>query len=254
MAAASVVGLREYGRMIIPERGRLYYLYMLIGGLTCWMATKPSFIGSVAPFYMASIVVALLLLVRVRETKVTEGETIDLAPVWHRFTGLSFGYFYVVLSHSMMFWLVSRTQTHEPASILNFAWVLIAMVATWSCDTGAYFLGRKFGKTPFHPVVSPKKTMEGFGGGVLACVIGPIVTKLVLGSWASTITLWDCIAIALPAALLAPLGDLLESLLKRTYGIKDSGTLLPGHGGLLDRFDALYLVVAWTWMYVAHLR
>jgi phosphatidate cytidylyltransferase len=139
----------------------------------------------------------------------------------------------------------------------GFVWVMLAFIATWLNDTLAYFAGRFFGKTPFYPRVSPKKTWEGFAGGVVGSVVGAIGTKaafLVLPqpdgehfglSWLG------CAFLGLGASVLGPLGDLAESMLKRAAGVKDSGKLIPGHGGLLDRIDALLFVAPWVYLWAA---
>ena len=108
---------------------------------------------------------------------------------------------------------------------------------TWAADTGAYFVGRAWGKHLLAERVSPKKTWEGFCGGlVLALIVGVAGSYLLPIDFAQRILIW---VLALVAALFSVLGDLLESLLKRQSGVKDSGWLLPGHGGILDRIDSM---------------
>lgn len=117
--------------------------------------------------------------------------------------------------------------------------VLLVIGFVFVGDTAAYYVGRAFGRRPLAPRVSPKKTWEGAAGGLAgALAVGAGVKALVLPNvpWALAL------ALALLAAVAGPLGDLAESKLKRAVGAKDSGTLLPGHGGLLDRFDALIVV------------
>jgi phosphatidate cytidylyltransferase len=119
---------------------------------------------------------------------------------------------------------------------LGFWWVLLALTVTWANDTGAYFAGRAFGKHKLYPRISPSKTWEGAIGGSLASIAGACVVQQV---WLHTLSLSGAALIGAGAAVLGPLGDLSESMLKRAFGAKDSGKLLPGHGGLLDRLDAL---------------
>jgi phosphatidate cytidylyltransferase len=119
---------------------------------------------------------------------------------------------------------------------LGFWWVLLALTVTWANDTGAYFAGRAFGRRKLYPRISPSKTWEGAAGGSLASVVGACVVQ---HFWLHTLPLWGAVLIGAGAAVLGPLGDLSESMLKRAFGAKDSSHLLPGHGGLLDRIDAL---------------
>jgi phosphatidate cytidylyltransferase len=141
----------------------------------------------------------------------------------------------------------------------GFAWVILVFVVTWLNDTLAYFAGRFFGKTPFYPKVSPKKTWEGFLGGVVGSVLGALGTKatflLVPQPSGERFDLgwFSAVALGLGASVLGPLGDLAESMLKRAAGVKDSGNLIPGHGGLLDRIDALLFIAPWIYLWAAAL-
>lgn len=128
------------------------------------------------------------------------------------------------------------------------AWVLLSMFFAFLSDTGAYFAGRAFGKHKLYPLVSPKKTVEGSIGGLLTAAIGGVVLQQTL--LAGVLPLLDVILLAMVAAALGQAGDLLESLIKRSCKVKDSGNIMPGHGGLLDRSDALMFTAATTWTYV----
>ena len=110
-------------------------------------------------------------------------------------------------------------------------------VLVWANDSAAYVVGRRWGKTPIAPALSPGKTWEGWAGGLVATVLlgGLAVSKV---AHVPGIGVWVWIALALVVSVLGPLGDLMESGLKRKARIKDSGELLPGHGGVLDRFDS----------------
>jgi len=127
------------------------------------------------------------------------------------------------------------------------AWVVLAFVVTWANDTFAYFAGMLFGKHPLYARVSPKKTWEGFAGGAAGSVVGALVVR---STMLREIPMVEALLIGAGAAVLGPLGDFTESLLKRAAGVKDSGKLIPGHGGLLDRIDALLFVVPWVYLFV----
>ncbi len=133
-----------------------------------------------------------------------------LIPVWHALVSL-------------------RTQDYGNWTVLT----LIGLVA--AADTGAYFSGRAFGRHKLAPKVSPGKTWEGVMGGALCAAVLLLAIALI---WLPHLWL-QAVAVAIPVALVSVLGDLLESMLKRHRGIKDSGNILPGHGGVLDRVDGL---------------
>lgn len=123
----------------------------------------------------------------------------------------------------------------------NWRPMLGVLFLIWANDVFAYLVGRKLGKTKLLPRISPGKTIEGSLGGVVGCVLTAVgfFYLFPVEGW----LIWDWMAIAIITSIFATLGDLVESMLKRNLGIKDSGTLLPGHGGVLDRFDAFYFTV-----------
>jgi len=117
-------------------------------------------------------------------------------------------------------------------------WLLTALCTVWAADSGAYFAGRRFGKRKLAPTISPNKTVEGVYGGLLAGVL----VAMGFGVWAGAgaDALGWLLLVSVVTVLAAVVGDLFESLLKRQAGVKDSGHLIPGHGGLLDRLDAMF--------------
>jgi phosphatidate cytidylyltransferase len=115
-------------------------------------------------------------------------------------------------------------------------WVIVFLFINWSMDTGAYFAGKKYGKTPLYPLISPKKTREGVIGGLLAGLVVTLLYKLIFFRAMA----WAAVIIVPPlVGTIAQVGDLCESFLKRAFDKKDSGSILPGHGGFLDRFDGV---------------
>jgi phosphatidate cytidylyltransferase len=128
----------------------------------------------------------------------------------------------------------------------GFWWTLSVFAMVWGNDTGAYLTGHFFGKTKLAPRISPAKTWEGFAGGLAISVIGAFVFSIALHlPWYASLTMGVFTAIA------ATLGDLAESMLKRGAGVKDSGQLIPGHGGALDRLDSLLFAVMVVVVYAA---
>ncbi len=133
------------------------------------------------------------------------------------------------------------------------AWIYICLTSAWLSDTGAYFAGRFIGKyfgAKLWPAISPKKTWVGGFGGMGGSFVALIIAK---HFYLPVLTWTDVVLIAVPANILGQLGDLCESLIKRSVGVKDSGVLLPGHGGMLDRIDALLFVVPYVYAF-AQLR
>jgi phosphatidate cytidylyltransferase len=150
-------------------------------------------------------------------------------------------------SHARIFKLAAGTLAVIPAwaalalihgsDANGHVWFLIALVVIWAADTGAYFAGRKFGKRKLSPRISPNKTVEGFIGGMLASLAVALVAAPFAGA---TVAQLPKVALVVAVTVgFSVVGDLFESLLKRHVGAKDSGDLIPGHGGILDRIDSV---------------
>lgn len=120
------------------------------------------------------------------------------------------------------------------------ALVLAVLLATFLGDTAAHILGSLYGKTPLAPTISPRKTVEGLAAGIAVGTLSVVILAIVAEPW---LAVWEAALIGLCVSIAAPAGDLWESALKREAGIKDSGTLLGAHGGVLDRVDALLFTV-----------
>jgi phosphatidate cytidylyltransferase len=133
--------------------------------------------------------------------------------------------------------------------------VILAVFTTFACDTSAFFVGRAWGRHQMAPTISPHKTWEGAIGGFVGAVAAALALRslLSLGDWSLPLNYVEAIAVGCLIGVAAQLGDLLESLLKRRASVKDSGNLMPGHGGVLDRIDSLvftgvivYYFVLWV--------
>jgi len=130
-------------------------------------------------------------------------------------------------------------------------YLIYALFVIWSTDIGAYFFGRAFGRRKLWPEISPKKTIEGAIGGTGSAVVVAAVYEWAAGPFGS---LGAAVGIALLLSMFGQLGDLVESAFKRHYGVKDSGAILPGHGGILDRFDSLLFVLPLLYIFIEAAR
>jgi phosphatidate cytidylyltransferase len=129
--------------------------------------------------------------------------------------------------------------------------VLLILLLAWVGDTGAYFAGRFLGKRKLYPEVSPKKTWAGAFGGLAGALAAAAIMKVLrFDEHGGHLSWLDVVLIAIPGGILGQLGDLVESLVKRSVGVKDSGTLLPGHGGMLDRIDAVLFIGPYVYLYL----
>ncbi len=129
----------------------------------------------------------------------------------------------------------------EPSRFLMF----LLIFSTWASDTFAFAFGKALGKVKLCPSISPGKTREGALGGFIGTIVIALIVSFVFG-----FALIHGLAMGIIIAIMAPLGDLVESILKRNCGIKDSGNIIPGHGGVLDRFDSLLLAAPAVYLYL----
>jgi phosphatidate cytidylyltransferase len=130
----------------------------------------------------------------------------------------------------------------------SLTFVFYSLFMVWATDSGAYFFGRAFGKRKLWPEISPNKTIEGFIGGILSALVVAVLFTIFAEMEVSVILLLAATAFL---SVFGQIGDLVESAMKRYYNVKDSGNILPGHGGMLDRFDSLLFV--WPLIHLFHL-
>ena len=137
-------------------------------------------------------------------------------------------------------------------------YVFLAIIMAWMCDMGAYFVGTFWGKHKMCPKISPKKTIEGLIGGFIVAVGCSVLAGFLYQMYLdymqiqATVNLWQIALLALVSAPLSVMGDLLASIIKRQYQVKDFGKIMPGHGGMMDRFDSLMFVASLTFIVVQY--
>jgi phosphatidate cytidylyltransferase len=226
----AAIGLHEFVAMTLKTRPAAERTAVVVIGVTFSTAVylRPEL--AVAWAMGAVVLVAALVLSRPD----------DIAGAAGRLAAAGFGIFYVGGL------IVALPLLHRDAQHGSL-WVTLCLAVTFVCDTGAYFVGRGLGRHKLAPAVSPGKTVEGAVGGLLASLGFTILARY---TFFPALTWLDCILVGLAAGILGPIGDLTESMLKRSSGVKDSGKLIPGHGGILDRIDAVLFVGAYVYWHV----
>lgn len=219
-----LIAIIAMGELLNMNNVRPYSLPGVIGLLFMVVIFSPDdFIQNKLPFFILFVVILLIL------TVVTKNEfTFDKAG-FVTLSALYVGYGFHLL-------ITARDIPEYGMSLVFFFLFLI-----WTTDSGAYFVGRQFGKHKLWPSISPNKTVEGALGGIVAAiVVGSILYAFMSNAFSSYMEALFAIFLI---SVFGQLGDLVQSALKRHYGVKDSGKILPGHGGLLDRFDSLLFVM-----------
>ena len=212
------LGLLEYYRMALPAR-RLEGLAAALAGALLPLAFlyhEPLRLLFVMTLLVLSS--GLLFLFRTGDIRQTAGEAALFL--------MGFLYVPLLLGHLLLLRGVQY----------GIEWILLLLVIVMSGDTGAYYTGSSFGRRKLYPAVSPNKSVEGALGGLAGSLAGALIVKF---TFFQELAVADAIATALLLGILGQLGDLFESLLKRSFGVKDSGMIIPGHGGILDRLDSI---------------
>jgi phosphatidate cytidylyltransferase len=232
--AAALVGAHELLGMTHPSDRPTRIIGVVISAL-----------ASATVYFQAAnprALIAVLTLVPLAGPMVTLGRLGALETAAFRACALGFGPLFVAVPLTL---LAVMRRTLEPGIGAGFA--LLAIGLAWFADTGAYFAGRWFGRRKLYPAVSPNKTVEGALGGLAAGVVWAVVASL--SYLRGALPLAHAVVLGLIAGGLGQVGDLSESLLKRSTGVKDSGAIVPGHGGILDRVDAVIVTSVVVYLY-----
>ncbi len=221
-----LIGLWEFYRMMEAKGLRPYKTMGILSGLALsWYV-----------FFQQGVYANLLLSIIFIGTMTLELARKDKGLAVYHISVTVFGVFYVAWLGSHLILLRELPHLKGLDYSMGFSFVIVAFALTWCYDTGAYFIGSWFGRRQILPSVSPGKTIEGVLGGIVLSVIGILVVRRFLAPYLSLI---QAIGLAFFASIVGQLGDLAESMIKRDVKIKDASKTIPGHGGVLDRFDSL---------------
>jgi len=201
-----------------------------------------AWLGNSQEFIMLLFMASLLSLVRI----VISGTQFTVVSAAFSILGISYigvSFAHLLLLRYTDYSLYFSTPWGELSAGAGYLW--LAFLGTWASDTFAFFVGSYLGKHKLCPTISPNKTIEGFLGGLL----GSIIAIMLLGNLFK-IGLHHSVIMGILVGVAAPVGDLVESAIKRFVGVKDSGNILPGHGGILDRFDSILFTVPVIFYYL----
>lgn len=229
---STALGLFEFARMFLKDSVERIAA-ITAGMLACITMIARPFGGSDVLMILALCLFALALIFMWR-TKELEG-------VADRLALAIFGVLYLGAVFPFWAWLANLSYGKEL--------ILIGLIPACLCDMFALIAGKSFGKRSFAPLISPNKTVEGFIGALVGSFGGVFLVRLLL---LPQMALYHAAILAVIVWITSPFGDLVESLLKRSSGVKDSGTIIPGHGGVLDRLDALIFTGPAVFAYVRY--
>ena len=224
----TLLGLDEFYRMALPARRGEGRVAALAGACSIFavFAANP-----VIPLLTLTLLVLGFCLIALFRLKEIRDAAKDAALVL-----MGFLYLPLLLSHLVLIRMLPE----------GISWLFLIMVIVMVGDSAAYYVGSSIGKNRLYPAVSPKKSIEGSLGGLAGSVIGALLSKAI---YFPELTVVDCVATALLLGTLGQLGDLFESLVKRSCGVKDSGAIFPGHGGILDRLDSILFAAPAAYYY-----
>ena len=231
-AAAAVLGQCEFYAMAKARGSKPLDTAGFVLGAVMVMAFAQTGMHRTEYGFVLTCIVLAVLTVRLFSRRPVEGalEEVSVTVLGILYVALLFGF---------------QVAIHRGLQGRN--WLMFMYLVIWASDTGAYYVGSAFGKHRLYEKISPKKSLEGLAGGIAASILVAVLCKLWLVKglgWGPAILLGAVLAIV------GTIGDLAESLLKRSVGVKDSGTLIPGHGGILDRMDSMLFAAPVLYYYL----
>ena len=229
LALSSAIGISEFYRMALPDRKPELFLAALAGSALIFVPFSGNDKLIISAIGLLFVLFSFVFLFRIRSIETAAHEV--------AFALLAFLYIPFLLMH-----LVLLRQTD-----FGVQWLFVIMLIVMTNDSAAYYTGSAFGKNRLYPLVSPKKSVEGAIGGLVGSLGGTMLAKF---TFFPQLSFLDAVVTALVIGMVGQAGDLFESLLKRSFGVKDSGSLIPGHGGVLDRLDSILFAAPITYYYV----
>ena len=215
--------------MALPDRKPELFLAALAGSALIFVPFSGNDKLIISAIGLLFVLFSFVFLFRIRSIETAAHEV--------AFALLAFLYIPFLLMH-----LVLLRQTD-----FGVQWLFVIMLIVMTNDSAAYYTGSAFGKNRLYPLVSPKKSIEGAVGGLVGSLGGTMLAKF---TFFPQLSFRDAVVTALVIGMVGQAGDLFESLLKRSFGVKDSGSLIPGHGGVLDRLDSILFAAPITYYYV----
>lgn len=231
LALFSCLGIVEFYRMALPSRNFELWPAALTGSALIFAPLAAGDTLMLSGLGLLFLGFALLFLFRIRKIEDAAREV--------AYAILAFIYIPFLLMHLL---LLRQTR-------FGVEWLLVIMLIVVTNDSSAYYIGSRFGRNRLYPLVSPKKSIEGALGGLAGSICGTLLAKF---TFFPQLTLTDALVTAVAVGMLGQAGDLFESMLKRSFGVKDSGTIFPGHGGALDRMDSILFAAPATYYYVVY--
>ena len=226
------IGLKKRPEVLIPSA-----LYAFAGPIVVRYLPKYTSLSSTLALIAAISFIYLFYLLCITVVSKGTKNVLDIALTFMTTIYISIGFSSIVMI---------RDQKHGQFLIL------LVFIGAWVTDGAAYFVGRVLGKHKLIPDVSPKKTVEGAVGGIIFCAISFVIYGIIVGKFsASNAKIIELVISGVIIAIISEFGDLIASLIKRHYGIKDYGKIFPGHGGVMDRFDSIIAIAPFLLMMCA---
>ncbi len=234
----TLVGVKEYFTLLANSGDNISLVYPIIVSSVLYLTFSLFYLGRLDASYL---LLNLPLLFSVFVYEMYRKATIPFTNIAIMLTGV----LYIALPFALLNGVASSVHAYSYKLVFGIFFIL------WANDSGAYIVGSIIGRTKLFPRISPGKTWEGFIGGA---IVAFVITYLIHLFWFDELTLENWLVVASILVFIGTLGDLVESMLKRSVGVKDSGNIMPGHGGILDRFDSLLFSSPFLFVYLNYIQ